>query len=278
VEVDVRVTLDTGDGTVAETFAAQLIAYTSDIAALYHDFDADALARIYARQPGIAPPALLQLAAVFTRYGILGGLYSEASGQVAQWPQLYKCGTGVPILDATVQPSTDDLLKSVRGDGSMTRVEGLKVLSTVPVTLTPRPVEGGACYWANSIIELDDGLEAAIQLELKPRTGPALTVPMRLAADLGPGGVLAVPTMGDFGPCAENNLLSVDEFVQQCGDWGVDLRPFHGAHLDVSDNEVRIYGDGGTNCRRTPDPLIPFHCDDFEFVLLADVRFGVTRP
>jgi hypothetical protein len=57
----------------------------------------------------------------------------------------------------------------------MVRVDG----SMVPVTLIPRPIDRGACYHANSLIENNDALEAAAVLELKPRAGASLHLPLR---------------------------------------------------------------------------------------------------
>ena len=94
---------------------------------------------------------------------------------------------------------------------------------------SPAADQSVICYFANSIIEGDNRLEAAAIVELKPRVGAVINVPVRLVGNLRPDGSLGVIEVRGFGPCAQSNMLSVAEFLQECGDWGVDFSRFHSA-------------------------------------------------
>ena len=252
IEVDVTVRVTTADGILDETFASFIYSDRSRAARLEHAFDAPAIARIYAKQPGAVLPRRLHITSELSRYGsvgVLGATPSSGFG-LAEWPENSACSSSIPVLNAGERPSVEDVAEATRGDGFLVHVDGARV----PITMTPRILPASGCH----VVDAGERLIVAADLELRPRTGQPTTVRVHLDAGLPTDGAIAGVGLQGFGPCSERDLLSVQEFLEQCGDWRVDLSGFHGAHLEVTSTgqytaQVVVHGDGGEGCRRVPE-------------------------
>jgi hypothetical protein len=278
VEIDVNVRLTTTDGTVEETFAAKLFGYDRKLARIDHPFDAPAIRRIYARQPPHTLPGELLVTAEFTRYGAGGNLYANPGNVIALWPYTTDCIQGPPVREPRERPLLDEVVDRSRGAGELTYLDR----SSVPITITSRLRPGASCHDARPGDEDYELLEVGAELTLTPPTGRPISLTVRLFVRPTPDGTFTGVDMLGTGPCTRHNLLSVDQFLEQCGDWHADLTRFHGAHLEISGGvtaaRVLVYGNGGENCRRNPDLGGLFGCSRSDIPMLGEAYFGLLEP
>jgi hypothetical protein len=235
IDVAVGMRLDSADGRLSAAFSGAVSAVRADLVRLDQEIDAVAVARLFAGQT--QQPAAAEVSAFFTPYGAAGELRTtnrtSPSNTLAVWPFTSLCGQGTyPVLNRDARPSNDELVDSVRGPRVLRELPGF---TRVPLVLTPRPVPGGACYTPPFPSRRKPILVSIIDLELGRMDGGALPVlsirrSWDYAFDDEPSHTHGLT---GFGPCSQPGAVNAADFVARCGDWGVDLTGFTGAHLDV---------------------------------------------
>jgi hypothetical protein len=305
LEVDVRLTLASADGALAEQVDGTLVSgFNPGMVGVSVTIPPSALGGSFTFDPPELEgqlPTGLTLSVGFTRYGQSGEvtqIYGEGAGARrltrAQWPVWEECGFWgwVPAVYEAVRPSATDLVEAVRAMTPLTllNARGERAPLELGLTLVPQ----SACFTpaqapmdALGTTASWDVLSVSTQVSLNSSALPApLQVPLELVGYLRPDtGEL---NRGAFStavhPCGTNSYYSAQEFVTHCGDWGVDLGGVQSVFLEVSESSLtaeggytvfRIRGMKASGCTPSPNG---FSCSGgdtsgiLEAVTLGEVR------
>jgi hypothetical protein len=209
--------------------------------------------------------------------------------QSARWPIWGGCSSGgVPLLDESQEPSVESLLQMIRGTKPMTLISASGVSAPVDLRVTALPQT--ACFapeGISSTLDIDEvNVDAELTLSSAALPGP-VHLPVQLLGELVPGARafrMAGVGMGLL-PCGDVGYHSPQDFVTHCGDWGVDLRGYDAASLEVEShfdaNEgyavFRVRGSTFPGCSPSPEGItcpdsVPVV--DLDIVTLGEVKMG----
>ena len=296
VEADVRVTLTSTAASFAETFEGDAVLW-DDRVALRVSIDVADLGERYSFNPpsaGGGAPTRLELSAEFTRYGQSGwltqryGAVNNTGIGIASWPDWEECNVRglTPAFDRAQRPSVDELLALVRSASRLTLINARG--ESAPLALGVVETPQSACF--NPQPE-DPGraLEALSVLTEVTLDSPALPGPLRVPLEV--VGSFA-PTSAAFGqaqfatmhlPCGTEWYHSPADFVNRCGDWGVDLGGVDTVFLRVESGitsggsafaNFSIRGVRAPGCTGSP---AGFACSSSAPLDFTDVTLGEVR-
>ncbi|HTV24186.1 MAG TPA: hypothetical protein VMG12_36085 [Polyangiaceae bacterium] len=259
IDVAVRVHLETADGELGED-ADGTLWLRPGLAILDARIPVESIRGAFAFEPpsgaGLEPAALL-VHTQFSRYGLSGELVQSygtgavASGKLgARWPTWSNCqGRGVTPLNDDRDGIVDSAFELVRGTKPLTYV-GIDGV-TAPAQLAIVPAPDSACYTpAGSIsgpaygAEAFDEVDAIGQVEL---SSTALSQPLRFPVELlgslsrGSSDVLRAGLTFGIMPCGTSGYYTSDDFVANCGDWGVDISGYESAFLQMNESRFGEY-------------------------------------
>jgi hypothetical protein len=248
LEVDVSAALASADGALSERFDAT-VSLRPGFAALESFIPTTALGGSFEFEPpeldGSAPSGLLVNVA-FTRYGQSGALRqgygsSPQYRPSAEWPNGRNCDVGgvTPVLHEQVTPTLEDVVSAVR-------VSPLTLINAAgeraPATLTLEATPDTACHcpaaFARRQSSLDElTLEAVLTLESSALPAP-IRLPLRVLGWIDPNGttIESAALSMELTPCGTNSYHGPGDFIENCGDWGVDVSASTSAFLEITES------------------------------------------
>jgi hypothetical protein len=299
VEADVRVTVTSAEAAFAESFDGEALLW-EDRVAVKASIDVADLGDRYTFNPpsaGGGAPRRLEVSAEFTRYGQVGWLLQRyapddtAGIGIASWPDWEDCGVRgwTPAFDPAQHPSPEELLALVRGTSglTLTNARGESAPLALGVSASPR----SACFnpWPDAAEDPEQVLDALSLLTEVTLDSPALPGPLKVPLEV--VGTFA-PTGASFEqarfvtrhqPCGTEWYHSPADFVDRCGDWGVELGGVDTVFLQVESGitpgggafaSFSIRGVRAPGCTGSPDG---FACSGSAPLAFTDVTLGEVR-